>query len=167
MKDVLLLKRKVAFGLLASWLVVLGGCIPGVSTNKPPTMDAPVEDLPSVTSSVANFNDIELPSDMKNVTKKSMSITTDSFRGGILHYSGRVEINSLKDFIVSSMKQNKWKLVGEVSYQNVILAFTKPNRTCMMNLENNGSLSNTTITMYVTMNAPVTKSLNPFGEPID
>ncbi|MBU0945081.1 MAG: hypothetical protein KJ804_01130 [Proteobacteria bacterium] len=165
MKDVLLLKRRVVFGLLATSLVVLGGCIPGVTSNT--SAITPVGDLPSITSSVANYNDIELPADMKNDIKKSMSISTDSFRGGIIHYSGRVEINSLKDFIISSMKKNKWKLVGEVSYQNIILAFTKPNRTCMMNLENNGPLSNTTVTLYVTVDVAATKSLNPFGEPIN
>lgn len=165
MKDILFQKRRVTFCLLAALLVVLGGCIPGTTSTAP--IGAPIEDLPSVTSPVANYDDIELPADMKNDIKKSMSISTDSFRGGILHYSGRVEINSLKEFVIASMKQNKWKLVGEVSYQNIILAFTKPNRTCMMNIENNGPLSDTTVTMYVTVDVAATKSLNAFGEPIE
>ncbi len=165
MKDVFLLKRRVVFCSIAIWLVMLSGCIPGTTTNTAP-IDASIEDLPSVTSTVANFNDIELPSDMKNDAKKSMTISTDSFRGGILYYSGRVEIISLKEFIIASMKKNKWKLVGEVSYQNVILAFTKPNRTCMINIENKGPLSDTTVSMYVTVDVAASKSLNAFGEPI-
>lgn len=165
MKDVLFQKRRVTFCLIAALLVILAGCIPGTTTSTAP-IGTEIEDLPSVTSPVANYDDIELPADMKNDTKKSMSISTDSFRGGILHYSGRVEINSLKEFVIASMKQNKWKLVGEVSYQNVILAFTKPNRTCMMNIENNGPLSDTTVTMYVTVDVAATQSLNAFGEPI-
>ncbi|MBU1139585.1 MAG: hypothetical protein KKA76_11440 [Proteobacteria bacterium] len=166
MKDVFLPKRRITFCLIAAWLVVLGGCITGTTTSTAP-MGAPLEDLPSVTSAVANYDDIELPAEMKIDTKKSMSISTDSFRGGILHYSGRVEINSLKNFVIASMKQKKWKLVGEVSYQNVILAFTKPNRTCMMNIENNGPLSDTTVTLYVTVDVAAAKSLNAFGEPIE
>lgn len=73
----------------------------------------------------------------------------------------------MKEFVVASMKKNKWKLVGEVSYQNVILAFTKPNRTCMINIENNGPLSDTTVSMYVTVDVAASKSLNAFGEPIE
>lgn len=166
MMDNFLRKQRLVCCLLVTWVVMLGGCLPGTKTSTAP-IDAAVDDLPAVTSSVANYSDIELPSDMKNDTKKSMSISTDSFRGGILHYSGRVEINSLKEFIITSMKQNKWKLVGEVSYQNVILAFTKPNRTCMMNIQNNGPLSDTTVSMYVTVDVAAAKSLNAFGEPIE
>ncbi len=72
-----------------------------------------------------------------------------------------------QDDIIASMKKNKWKLVGEVSYKNIILAFTKPNRTCMMNIENNGILSDTTVSMYVTVDVAAARSLNAFGEPIE
>lgn len=70
MKDVFLLKRRVVFCSIAILLVMLSGCIPGTTTNTAP-IDAPVGDLPSVTSPVANFNDIELPADMKNDAKKA------------------------------------------------------------------------------------------------
>ncbi len=117
-------------------------------------------------STIGNYEDIEIPVDMKYINKNSMSIRTDSFRGGIIHYKGRIEANSLKEYIVTSMKKNKWKLAGEVSSQDIILAFTKPHRTCMIQIKPNSSMSDTTLTMYVTVDLAASRSLNAFGEPI-
>ena len=123
--------------------------------------------LPATGSSLWNYEDIEIPAEMKYNPKGSMSIKTDSFRGGIIHYKGRVEMHSLKEFLVASMKKNKWKLAGEVSSQNIILAFTKPSKTCMINIDPKGSLSDTTLTMYVTVDVTAARALNAFGEPIE
>jgi len=133
------------------------------------TAAAPVADLAPLSNSVGNFEDIELPSEMKWNSKKSMAIKTDSFRGGILEYSGKVEINSLKDFIIQSMKNNQWKHVGEASYENILVAFTKPNKTCMITLEEGfgGSVGKTYIKMYITVDVAASQRLNPFGEPVN
>ena len=117
-------------------------------------------------STIGNYEDIEIPVDMKYINANSMSIRTDSFRGGIIHYKGRIEANSLKEYIVSSMKRNKWKLAGEVSSQDIILAFTKPHRTCMIQIKPNSTMSDTTLTMYVTVDLAASRTLNAFGEPI-
>ncbi|MCF8055085.1 MAG: hypothetical protein K9K37_00405 [Desulfocapsa sp.] len=160
-------KQKVFLGIVTVLLFMLSGCIPGTTnTSTPHAAQGNFEDLPPVSSTVGNYEDIEIPADMKYSTKKSMSIRTESFRGGIIHYSGRIEMYSLKEFIISSMKTNKWKLAGEVSSENVILAFTKPNKTCMMKIENNGAMSDTTLTMYVTVDVAAAASLNAFGEPV-
>ena len=142
-------------------LVFFSSCA-SQSTAVPPAEIGPI---PSV---VSNFDDIELPSEMELDLKKTMSIKTDSFRGGILHYSGRVELHSLKDFIVASMKNNQWKHVGEASYENILLAFTKPNKTCMVVLAEGfgGALGKTYLELYLTVDMVAAKKLNPFGEPI-
>ncbi len=146
--------------IMLLFLIVFSGCA-DKSTQTP-------NDLPSVSTTVEGNNDIELPSEMKWASSDSMVIKTDSFSGGILHYSGRVEINSLKDYIISSMLRNKWKHVGEASYKNILLAFTKPNKTCMVTLTEGlgGSLGNTHVTLYVTVDVAAAKRLNPFGEPM-
>jgi len=155
------------FGLIAVLLFALSGCIPGTSQTTATPLSTGDGSMASLGSTVGNYEDIELPVEMKYSNKNSMSIRTDSFRGGIIHYKGRVEMHSLKDFIIASMKKNKWKLAGEVSSRNVILAFTKPSKTCMMNIEPNNTLSDTTLTMYVTVDVTAAKSLNAFGEPIE
>lgn len=117
-------------------------------------------------STIGNYEDIEIPVDMKYINDNSMSIRTDSFRGGIINYKGRIEANSLKEYIVTSMKKNKWKLAGEVSSKDIILAFTKPHRTCMIQIQPNSSIADTTLTMYVTVDLAASRTLNAFGEPI-
>ena len=113
------------------------------------TAAAPVADLAPLSNAVGHFE--------------------DSFRGGILEYSGKVEINSLKDFIIQSMKNNQWKHVGEASYENILVAFTKPNKTCMITLEEGfgGSMGKTYIKMYITVDVAAGQRLNPFGEPVN
>lgn len=171
MKNGKLTTRNVILTAIAVLLLGLGGCIPGMSDDTATPPPAPVsenlEDFPPISSTVGNYDDIEIPAGMKYNTKKSMSIRTESFRGGIIHYSGRIEMHSLKNFVIAAMKKNKWKLAGEVSYQNSILAFTKPSKTCMMNIESHGPMSDTTLTMYVTVDVAAAASLNAFGEPIN
>ena len=123
---------------------------------------------PSITAMAGNFKDIELPVEMKWATDQSMSVSTSSFQGGIVKYTGRVEMNSLKDFLISSMANNKWKLVGEAQYEKILLAFTKPSKTCMVVLEEGfgGFLGSTTATLYVTSDLASGTKMNPFGEPV-
>lgn len=129
---------------------------------------APPADIAPLPNSVSNFDDIELPSEMELNLKKSMSIKTESFRGGVLHYSGSVEITSLRDFIIASMRNKQWKLVGEASYENILLAFIKPNKTAMVKIIEGfgGSWGTTYLELYITVDMAANKRLNPFGEPI-
>jgi hypothetical protein len=157
----------VVLSLIAVLLFALTGCMPGITQTNTIQSEGDLDILPAMASTVGNYEDIEIPVDMKYSTKNSMSIRTDSFRGGIIHYKGRVEMYSLKEFIIASMKKNKWKLAGEVSSQNVILAFTKPSKTCMMKIQPNGTMSDTTLTMYVTVDVTAARGLNAFGEPIE
>jgi hypothetical protein len=147
-------------------LLVLSGCLAGNSNTDSMSSEFALDELPPMASSLGNYEDIEIPADMKYINDDSISIRTESFRGGIIHYKGRIEANSLKEFIVASMQKNKWKLAGEVSSQDIILAFTKPHRTCMIKIEPNLSLLDTNLTMYVTVDLAATKTLNAFGEPI-
>jgi len=160
-------QRGVVLSLVALLLLTLTGCGMSGSSQTTTMQSSNSAAIPAMASTIGNYEDIELPSEMKYSDKNSMSIRTDSFRGGIIHYKGRVEMHSLKEFITASMKKHKWKLAGEVSSQNVILAFTKPSKTCMMNIEPNSSLSDTTLTMYVTVDVNAAKALNAFGEPIE
>ena len=49
---------------------------------------------------------------------------------------------------VESMKDNKWRLVGETSSKNIMLAFVKPNKTCMIVISE-GMFSKTEMKLYV------------------
>lgn len=154
-------KRLVCISMLF-FIAIASGCTSTSSSTG-------TTDMPPISNSVESHSDIVLPTDLKWESSKSMSIKTDSFTGGIFHYSGRVDVNSLKEYIITSMSTNKWKLVGEASYKDIMLAFIKPNKTCMVTLSEGfgGSLGKTNIKLYVTVDLAAAKGLNPFGEPIN
>ncbi len=160
MRDTNGLHRLFYFFIVICALIFFSGCAEKTTTSQ--------VDLPIVSNTVENNSDIELPTDMKWDSDSSIAINTTSFRGGVMHYSGRVEINSLKEFIIASMVKHQWKQVGEASYKNILLAFVKPNRTCLVVISEGfgGSLGNTNVTLYITDDKTASKGLNPFGEPM-
>lgn len=118
-----------------------------------------------VANQIQNYGDISLPIEMKLVPDETMALDTESFQGGIHQYKGRVDLDSLREYIIASMRNNKWKLAGEARYNYVMLAFTKPNKTCMAVLKP-GMLGNTIANFYVTVDVAAANDLNPFGEPM-
>ncbi|HBT97473.1 MAG TPA: hypothetical protein DEB25_07530 [Desulfobulbaceae bacterium] len=150
---------------VAATLLTTAAC----SSKSNQTSDADLAAPVTVGAMAANFKDIELPAEMKWDTAESITVNTSSFQGGIAKYSGRVEINSLRDFLLSSMANNKWKMVGDTQYDNkIILAFTKPSRACLIALEEGfgGFLGKTYATLYVTSDLAAGTRTNPFGEPL-
>lgn len=158
------LKYLVMVLFLVGGLFILNGC--SNSTFSSSGSGSSMVNVPPVSMAISDYPDIELPSDMELESDESMAIRTDSFMGGILSYSGRIEMQSLKDFIIASMSRNKWKVVGEASSETIMMAFTKPNKTCMVVIEEDfgGSLGKTHVYLYVTADRAAAKRLNPFGE---
>lgn len=122
-------------------------------------------DLPPVSFFAGDLRDIELPVELEWQRDKSMTIKTESFNGGIWHYEGRVEPLSLKDYIVNAMHNNKWKLVGESTSHDILLAFVKPNKTCMIVISDS-KLGKTKLALNVTIDRTAAAGLNPFGEAV-
>jgi len=161
--------QKISYGsitlLVLATLTACSGSRSTTSSGQPLSEG----DMAPISTMVESYGDIELPLEMVLEPDKSMAMRTDSFQGGIHVYRGRVQIASLKDYLVAAMRNHKWKLVGEASYKNIMLAFTKPNRTCMVVLTEDatGVLGKTQANLYVTVDVAAAGRLNPFGEPIN
>jgi len=147
--------------LSMAFIFVAAGC--ALNKNKMGAGDVP--GLPQVSSFADDIKDITLPSELEWDRKNSMVIKTESFRGGIFTYRGRAEIMSLKDYMVSSMQDNKWRLVGETASKDIMLAFVKPNKTCMM-VVSEGILGKTELKLYVAIDKTSPGGGNPFGEAV-
>ncbi|MCL1980266.1 MAG: hypothetical protein FWG62_04220 [Proteobacteria bacterium] len=123
-------------------LMLTGGCanrnVVGSDTTGAPQLSNFADDI----------RDIPIPGELEWDRKGSMVIKTESFRGGIFTYKGRVEVMSLKDYMVASMQDNKWRLVGESASKDIMLAFVKPNKTCMMVI-GEGVLGRAELKLYV------------------
>ncbi len=148
--------------LLCTLLVSVSGCANTMSKTEIATDDSA---LPPVSGFADDIQDIVLPTELEWKRDKSMTIKTESFRGGIWYYTGRVEVVSLKDFMTSAMRDNKWKLVGEATSKDIMLAFVKPNKTCMMVIADE-AFGKTSLTLYVTIDKTAATALNPFGEAV-
>ena len=154
--------RLVLVLMILAALPITSGCVNNVGKTQ---ISADDSALPPVSGFADDIQDIVLPTDMEWVRSKSMAIKTESFRGGIWYYTGRVDVISLKDFMINSMKDNKWKLVGEAASKDIMLAFVKPNKTCMMVLADE-VFGKTSLTLYVTIDKTAATALNPFGEAV-
>ncbi len=153
--------------ILAAALVT--GCTSAMFGGSQSTTPKPSDSLEPVATMVESYSDIELPHEMTYEAGNSMSLRTDSFQGGIYYYSGRVQIASLRDYIIASMNKNKWQLRGEAAYRNAMLIFTKPNKTCMVVLSEEGineALGKTVATYYVTVDSGTVNQNNLFGAPL-
>jgi len=91
----------------------------------------------------ANFRDLLVPSELVWNRSKSMIVNTDSYAGGVLYFSGRVDVDSLTDFFATTMARNNWKLVGSVKYRDVLLAYDKPHKTCTIIIQQSEMIRNT------------------------
>ncbi len=96
------------------------------------------------------FKDLLIPNELSWNRESSMVIKTESFAGGILNFSGRVEINSVADFFTNSMAKNNWRLAGSVKYKNIMLVFTKPHKTCTVILSESEFKTKTEVNVYIT-----------------
>lgn len=135
-------------GMFSMIPVIMGGCASALQGQSSST--APVSTASSSVSANPEFKDILVPNELNWDREDSMSIKTASFEGGILSFSGRVDVQSLTDFFVNNMQQNGWTLMGTVKYKNVLLAFTKPNKTCLISIFEPKLSYNAKVTVHVT-----------------
>ena len=138
-------------------MLLLGGCAemnlggpsadvspaPAVSRNEP----AITENQPYYPT---DFNDLLIPAELTWNRDKSMTIRTASFAGGILQFSGRVEVNSLTDFFTTSMAKDGWKMAGSVKQKTNLLIFTKKNKASMITVAQGEFSMKTEVFVYIT-----------------
>jgi hypothetical protein len=98
----------------------------------------------------ADFRDLLIPGELLWNREKSVTISTDSFNGGILSFNGRVEVTSLMEFFINSMKNDGWTTVGSIKSKNVLLSFTKDNSTCMIRILEGGPIGKTDVAIFIT-----------------
>jgi hypothetical protein len=131
----------------ALFIILLAGCS---SLNFGHGSDKTEGPEPSQSYFPTKFHDFEVPNELKLDRDTTLIINTSSFTGGIVSLTGRLEVDSLTDFFNQSMQKNGWKLMGEAHYKNVLLAFTKPNKTCMITIYEGQYGASTKVHAYMT-----------------
>jgi len=111
----------------------------------------------------SGVTDIQIPSELSLVRDNSMFINTASYNGGIMTFEGRVEIGSLADYFITTMKKNGWSLAGSVRYNNVLLAFVKPAKSCIITIQGRGVSFKTRVSIYLTEDTLKTQDIESGG----
>jgi len=95
---------------------------------------------PAVTSSgqanyYHDFDDILVPRDMKLLPSSSFVVETPGVKAGMLVFRGRVDPVSLTTFFTNNMLKDGWRMSSTFRYQRTIMVFTKPDRDCIINIQ--------------------------------
>lgn len=86
-----------------------------------------------------DFPDIPIPSELSLQPKESYVFQAGSTKTGVLTLRGRVDINSLINFFTMAMPRENWRPLGQFRYKRSVLFFGKPDKTCMIEL-NEGTI---------------------------
>lgn len=98
----------------------------------------------------SGVSDVQIPAELKLNRDDSMFINTASYNGGILSFEGRVDVESVADFFQTTMQKNGWEMAGSIRYKNILMAFVKPHKSCMIKIIDTGFASKTKINIYYT-----------------
>ena len=98
----------------------------------------------------SGVTDVQIPAELELSRDDSMFINTSSYNGGILVFEGRVNVDSVADFFLTSMQKNGWKMAGSIRYKNILMAFVKPNKSCIIKIIDTGLTFKTKINIYYT-----------------
>lgn len=96
-----------------------------------------------------DFKEILLPDGLEPDMEESMYAKSETFKGGILNFQGRIEITSLTKFFENTMPQKGWQLAGSVKSSQSLLIFTKPEKTCMIIIKDSKLGVNTEVYIYI------------------
>ncbi|MFU8818956.1 MAG: hypothetical protein ACNA74_04435 [Desulfurivibrio sp.] len=142
--------RRLPLLLLLLPLLLVAGCAQMGGFGTDARSEAVEEKIAPTPYHPADFRDLLIPSELDWVRDRSMVVKTDSFAGGVLYFTGRVEVNSLTDFFITSMRNSGWKLVGSVKYKEVLLAFNKPYKTSTIVISEAEMGRRANVSIYIT-----------------
>ncbi|MBF0317784.1 MAG: hypothetical protein HQL04_06375 [Nitrospirae bacterium] len=110
---------------------------------------APVPPVPAPPNHInlmgTEFEDIPIPIELNLQEDESILINTKAFVGGAVTYTAPVTVESLIRFFNHEMPKKGWEFIAS-SYakKNVILAFSKTNRNCIIYINIPGDWANNT-----------------------
>lgn len=127
------MRKSLIFILALVVLMAVAGCS-SLQKDKQ-TSPAPVAKQQEPMGSYHEFEDVLIPKEMDLDPKRSFVFETPQFKTGILVYEGRVEAVSLANFVEKNMVQDNWRMRSKIKYNRTIMVFEKPDRDCIINIE--------------------------------
>ena len=136
----------VLFGLCIS--LTLTGCVGASSeTDTDSEMNAAPAEEQAQPFYHSSYNKVLLPDGLTMDKKESSFVKTDSFTGGNIRFTGKLEIDSLGVFFMNTMPKNGWKNVYSSQGAEILQAYTKEAATCIIKITETSF--KTTVDLYV------------------
>ncbi|MBF0564075.1 MAG: hypothetical protein HQK89_02410 [Nitrospirae bacterium] len=142
--------------IVAFCLLIIFGCTTtatvktdGDGNSAPPP--PPPANLPHLSLMGTEFDDVDIPFELKLAEDESIMLNTRNFIGGSLTYAGSVTVDSLIRFFKTQMAKKGWEFAAS-SYakKNIILAFAKPLKNCIIYIYGSAdSFGNTKVQIWV------------------
>jgi hypothetical protein len=82
-----------------------------------------------------DFDDIQVPSQLKLNKERSILFKVGAFKAGVLVLEDNLEGESLINFFMDSMAKDNWVLKSSFKYPQVALFFAKKGKTCVINIK--------------------------------
>ncbi len=99
-----------------------------------------------------DYPDLLIPGELSRDMNESLTINTATYNGGILNFKGRVEVDSLTNFFITTMQRNNWVLAGSIKSKDVMIAFTKENSSCIIRIIAGDYAMKTNVYIYIAKN---------------
>lgn len=80
------------------------------------------------------FPDVPVPKEMTIINDRSFVYETPNFRAGVLFLSGNVDLQSLENYFKMNMAKNGWRYINSFRYKDVVLNYTKDDKTCTIKM---------------------------------
>ncbi len=103
----------------------------GASQSNVVSSDARVK---ASTGRYYDFDDIQVPTQLKLDKEKSILFKVGTFKAGLLTFSDNLEVESLINWFVETMAKDNWTLKSSFKYPKVALFFAKQGKTCVIHI---------------------------------
>jgi hypothetical protein len=129
--------------VMAMFLVVLVGAAwmgcstatPELQQGQPVTGPPPAGLAEGERAGRFYLDDVRVPSELDYDADESILYETPNFKAGVLHFSKwRVDVQSVINFFMSNMPQDKWTFVNSFKGKEAQLNFSKPEKTCTIRI---------------------------------
>ncbi|WP_045210921.1 hypothetical protein [Desulfonatronovibrio magnus] len=98
------------------------------------TFEEDTSDVQPATHRYFDFEDIPIPKGMNLNTKDSILFESQDIKAGMLTFSGRVDSESLFNYLQVAMQNEGWRLLSYIKYGSYIMTFDKGDRLCTMRI---------------------------------
>jgi len=129
------MKLARGMAILGLVLALTAGCSLGKQPYNAPAKEGAGAGAGQPLGRYYDFDDIQVPSQLKLDKSRSIVFKVGSFKAGLLVLSDNLEVESLIDYFVESMAKDNWVLKSSFKYPQVALFFAKKGKTCVINIK--------------------------------